>query len=65
MRARRGAIAILTVLLFLALIGIGAIVVDFARMEVMRNQLQTAADAAALDANLAIGMGCIGSVAVW
>lgn len=48
LRARRGAIAILTVLLFLALIGIGAIVVDFARMEVMRNQLQTAADAAAL-----------------
>jgi Flp pilus assembly protein TadG len=48
LRARRGAIAIFTVLLFLALIGIGAIVVDFARMEVMRSQLQTAADAAAL-----------------
>jgi Flp pilus assembly protein TadG len=48
LRARRGAIAILTVLLFLALLGIGAIVVDFSRMQVMRNQLQTAADAAAL-----------------
>jgi hypothetical protein len=48
LRARRGAIAILTVLLFLALLGVGAIVVDFARMEFMRNQLQTAADAAAL-----------------
>lgn len=48
LRARRGAVAILTVLLFLALIGIGAVVVDFARMELMRNQLQTAADAAAL-----------------
>lgn len=48
LRARRGAIAILTVLLFLALLGIGAVVVDFARMELMRNQLQTAADAAAL-----------------
>lgn len=50
LRARRGAIAILTVLLFLALLGIGAIVVDFSRMQVMRNQLQTAADAAALAA---------------
>ena len=48
LRARRGAIAILTVLLFLALMGIGAVVVDFARVELMRNQLQTAADAAAL-----------------
>ena len=48
LRARRGAIAILTVLLFLALTAIGAVVVDFARMELMRNQLQTAADAAAL-----------------
>jgi hypothetical protein len=41
-------VAILTVLLFLALLGIGAVVVDFARLELMRNQLQTAADAAAL-----------------
>jgi len=48
LRARRGAIAILTVLLFIALLGIGAVVVDFARVELMRNQLQTAADAAAL-----------------
>lgn len=48
LRARRGAVAILTVLLFLALLGIGTVVVDFARMELMRNQLQTAADAAAL-----------------
>ena len=48
LRARRGAVAILTVLLFLALLGIGAVVVDFARMEVMRNHLQTAADAASL-----------------
>jgi hypothetical protein len=48
LHARRGAVAILTVLLFLALLGIGAVVVDFARMELMRNQLQTAADAAAL-----------------
>ncbi len=48
LRARRGAVAVLTVLLFLALMGIGAVVVDFARLELMRNQLQTAADAAAL-----------------
>jgi hypothetical protein len=48
LRARRGAIAILTVLLFLALLGVGAVVVDFARVELIRNQLQTAADAAAL-----------------
>jgi hypothetical protein len=48
LRARRGAIAILTVLLFVALLAIGAVVVDFARVELMRNQLQTAADAAAL-----------------
>jgi hypothetical protein len=48
LRARRGAIAILTVLLFLALLGVGAVVVDFARVELMRSQLQTAADAAAL-----------------
>lgn len=48
LRGRRGAIAILTVLLFLALMAIGAVVVDFARLEMMRNQLQTAADAAAL-----------------
>lgn len=48
LHARRGAVAILTVLLFLALLGIGAVVVDFARLELMRNQLQTAADAAAL-----------------
>jgi Flp pilus assembly protein TadG len=48
LRARRGAIAILTVVLFLALLAIGAVVVDFSRMQVMRTQLQTAADAAAL-----------------
>ena len=48
LRARRGAIAILTVLLFLALMVVGAVVLDFARVELMRNQLQTAADAAAL-----------------
>jgi Flp pilus assembly protein TadG len=48
LRARRGAIAILTVMLFLALMAVGAVVLDFARAEVMRNQLQTAADAAAL-----------------
>ncbi len=48
LRARRGAIAILTVMVFLALLTVGAVVLDFARAEVMRNQLQTAADAAAL-----------------
>ena len=48
MRSRRGAIAILTTLLFLALLAILAVVVDVARMQFMRNELQTAADAAAL-----------------
>lgn len=48
LRARRGAIAILTVIVFLALMAVGAVVLDFARVELMRNQLQTAADAAAL-----------------
>lgn len=48
LRNRRGAIAIFTVLLFLALITSAAVVVDIARMQYMRNELQTAADAAAL-----------------
>lgn len=48
LHGRRGAIAILTVMLFLALMAVGAVVLDFARVELMRNQLQTAADAAAL-----------------
>jgi hypothetical protein len=48
LRDRRGVIAIFTVLLFLAMLTIIAVVVDFARMQFMRNQMQTAADAAAL-----------------
>jgi Flp pilus assembly protein TadG len=48
LRNRRGVIAIFTVLLFLAMLTIIAVVVDFARMQFMRNQLQTASDAAAL-----------------
>lgn len=48
LRRRRGAIAILTVLLFLAMLAILAVVVDVARMQFMRNEMQTAADAAAL-----------------
>ncbi|MGH7624412.1 MAG: TadG family pilus assembly protein [Gemmatimonadaceae bacterium] len=48
LRNRRGVIAIFTVLLFLAMLTIIAVVVDFARMQFMRNQMQTSADAAAL-----------------
>ncbi|HEX6533493.1 MAG TPA: pilus assembly protein TadG-related protein [Gemmatimonadaceae bacterium] len=48
LRNRRGAIALFTVLLFLAMMTMAAVVVDMARMQYMRNQLQTAADAAAL-----------------
>jgi len=48
LRSRRGVIAIFTVLLFLAMLTIIAVVVDFSRMQFMRNQMQTAADGAAL-----------------
>lgn len=48
LRNRRGAIALFTVLLFLAMMTVAAVVVDMARLQYMRNQLQTAADAAAL-----------------
>lgn len=48
LRNRRGVIAIFTVLLFLAMLTIIAVVVDFSRMQFMRNQMQTAADGAAL-----------------
>ncbi|MGH7624439.1 MAG: pilus assembly protein TadG-related protein [Gemmatimonadaceae bacterium] len=48
LRSRRGVIALFTVLLFLAMLSVVAVVLDFGRMQFMRNQMQTAADAAAL-----------------
>jgi len=48
LRSRRGVIALFTVLLFLAMMSVVAVVLDFGRMQFMRNQMQTAADAAAL-----------------
>lgn len=48
LRNRRGAVAIFTVLLFLALTVILAVVVDLSRLFYVRNELQTAADAAAM-----------------
>lgn len=48
LRNRRGVIALFTVLLFLAMLSVMAVVLDFGRMQFQRNQMQTAADAAAL-----------------
>lgn len=48
LRNRRGVAALFTVLVFLAMLTIAAVVTDFSRMQVMRLELQTAADAAAL-----------------
>ncbi len=45
LRARRNAVSILTVLLFLALMVVSATVLDFSRIQMHRNQLQTAVDA--------------------
>lgn len=47
LRNRRGAFTVLTAILFLSLVGVAAVAVDFSRLWTLRNELQTAADAAA------------------
>jgi Flp pilus assembly protein TadG len=48
LRNRRGAIALFTTLLFLALVGLAAVTIDLSRAWFQRNEMQTMADAAAL-----------------
>lgn len=47
-RERRGAITLLTAIMFLSLTGIAALAIDFGRMWTVKNELQTAADAGAM-----------------
>ena len=47
-RARRGAVIAIVAILFLSLFGIAALAVDFGRLDNLRADLQTSADAAAL-----------------
>jgi hypothetical protein len=48
LRNRKGVFVVLFGILFMALMGAAAIAIDFSRIWTMRNELQTAADAAAL-----------------
>ncbi len=50
LRFQRGAVAVMFAALMLLIFGIAAFAIDFARVLVVRNQLQNAADAAALAA---------------
>ena len=45
---RRGAFVVLIAILFLAMIGVSAVAIDFSRMWALRNYLQTSADAGAM-----------------
>ncbi len=47
LRNRRGAFAIITAVVFMAMVMIGAVAIDFSRLWTLKNELQTAADAAA------------------
>jgi hypothetical protein len=47
MKSRRGAFVVITGVLFIMMVGFGAVAVDFSRMWTLKNELQTSADAAA------------------
>jgi Flp pilus assembly protein TadG len=48
MRSRRGAIVVMVGVMFMAIMAISAIAIDFSRLWSVRNELETSADAAAL-----------------
>jgi Putative Tad-like Flp pilus-assembly len=48
MKSRRGAFVVLTGVMFLVLIGISAVAIDFSRLWTLKNELQTSADAGAM-----------------
>lgn len=47
-RNRRGAFVVIAAILFLGMVGVSAIAIDFSRLWTLRNELQTSADASAM-----------------
>lgn len=47
LKNRRGAFAIITAVIFMSMVMIGAVAIDFSRLWTLKNELQTSADAAA------------------
>ncbi|MDB4874260.1 MAG: hypothetical protein JWM41_706 [Gemmatimonadetes bacterium] len=64
LEARRGSILVLTAVMLTALMVVGALAIDVSRMYVVRNEAQTAADAAALAAAAQLSKDPLQSAAV-
>lgn len=63
LRSRRGAFVIITAILMIAMFAVMAVSIDFSRMGSLRNELQTAADAAALSGAIQMLPGRVAATA--